>query len=606
MKKIITAIGLILSCACAFGANPSFQSFDQAQFYTNFYMVKSLGPFTPQHLSREPYRAWLSVASVGTPSGGLANTCLLAAVAMRTNNLMNFGWDSIHIETGWYSNGISASGHIIIDTANIPMGMQELVRQLHTNGIKEVWLYADDFTGAGITMLTNQAYYSNAVADFKTWGIDGFKWDNRNLIGEDYARWDFQTWGFWIRTIAPEIQFEPYGSSLTNFDWVTETPSQKGSLWGTMPFATMAKYPDWRINLGSVLPPALDYGATNDAFEDIAFFPEHHYNLRQYIYPGHYIFLGGFSENGVWPARNATAVMQMSMWCLWHSPLGISANPLTMGIYSGTMNLLTNRALLDIQRDPLKAYPTRYWTNGAGGEVWGEPLANGDQAVLFLNRNTGSAFTAAYLLSYAGIPTNKAAYVTDLVNGGVTMVTNTLSVSVPAQASSFYRISPFHDIINKNGLAVEYREVTTIGAQQNVPDVWTNYPPSNSALPDPNFNSVVMASSTAGDRFTRHSVPPWVTNCTMTFTVWCSGNAAYTNTTSSYAWADGTGGRLSGAANGTAFVYAPSNGIATFSIGCYWTPAQAGMAKEVLMTWGQSSNTTARRAILSSYKLEYQ
>jgi alpha-galactosidase len=96
----------------------------------------------------------------------------------------------------------------------------------------------------------------------------------------------------------------------------------------------------------------------------------------------------GYPVPGTTNLTNDEATTQFSMWAMLAAPL-IAGNDLA-SMNSETRAILTNRAVIAVDQDPLGAQATRIRVDG-DLEVWVKPLANGDRAVVLLNRSASPA-----------------------------------------------------------------------------------------------------------------------------------------------------------------------------------------------------------------------
>ena len=141
--------------------------------------------------------------------------------------------------------------------------------------------------------------------------------------------------------------------------------------------------------------------------------------------------------NGGMTTDESTA--HFSLWCLVKSPLLIGCDITNMT--SETLAILTNKDVIALNQDPLGVQGHR--RNSSGGlEVWAGPLANGDVAVVLLNRNAQQANITA-LWSDIGIAAGNKASVRDLWSGQ-TLGTyiDSLSLATPSHGSRTLRITP--------------------------------------------------------------------------------------------------------------------------------------------------------------------
>ena len=132
-------------------------------------------------------------------------------------------------------------------------------------------------------------------------------------------------------------------------------------------------------------------------------------------------------------------VSHFSLWCLVKSPLLIGCD--VTNITKETLGILTNAEVIALNQDALGVQGHKVWNNSAGHDVWAGPLANGDVAVVLLNRaNTTANITARW--TDIGIKAGSNATVRDLwMKQDLGTFTDSITLSMAGHASRTLRLS---------------------------------------------------------------------------------------------------------------------------------------------------------------------
>jgi alpha-galactosidase len=128
---------------------------------------------------------------------------------------------------------------------------------------------------------------------------------------------------------------------------------------------------------------------------------------------------------------------EFSLWAEMAAPLIAGTNLPTSS--ATTMSILTNRAVIAVDQDPLGKQGTMVSSTG-GRDVLAKPLSGGDVSVVLFNE-TSSTATISTTTTAIG-KTGASSYgLTNLWTGQQTTTTGTISASVPGHGTVMYRVS---------------------------------------------------------------------------------------------------------------------------------------------------------------------
>lgn len=150
-----------------------------------------------------------------------------------------------------------------------------------------------------------------------------------------------------------------------------------------------------------------------------------------------------------------------SLWCLVKSPLLIGCD--VTNITKETLGILTNTEVIALNQDPLGVQGHKVWNSSSGQDVWAGPLANGDVAVVLLNRaETDANITAQW--SDIGLKAGTNAAVRDLwMKASMGTYTDSITLSVGPHASRTLRLSA----ATSGGTIAERVETMVVGKRHS-------------------------------------------------------------------------------------------------------------------------------------------
>lgn len=96
--------------------------------------------------------------------------------------LDRIGYKYLNIDDCWLSKNRDSNSHIIVDPIKFPKGMKEMGDFLHSQGLK-FGLYNSAGTMTCQQLAGGLAYEQIDAADYASWGVDYFKYDNCYNLG---------------------------------------------------------------------------------------------------------------------------------------------------------------------------------------------------------------------------------------------------------------------------------------------------------------------------------------------------------------------------------------------------------------------------------------
>jgi alpha-galactosidase len=301
------------------------------------------------------------------------------ADAMASNGMREAGYEYINIDDTWEGNR-DAQGNITTNS-KFP-DMKGLADYVHSKGLK-LGIYSSPGPN---TCAGYEGSYGHEVQDAKTfaaWGIDYLKYDwcgARNLYTDDEMPAVYQIMGDALLATGRPIVYSlcQYGR-LDVWKWGADVG---GNLWRTT-------------------------GDIRDAWDSMTRIGFSQNDLAPYAKPGHWND-PDMLEIGNGAMTDDEYRTHMSLWAILAAPLlaGNDLRSMTPSIHA----ILTNRAVIAINQDPLGKQGSRAWVSG-DQEIWTRSLADGSVAVALFNRG---AVAAPMKVRWADIGLGKHGAATDV------------------------------------------------------------------------------------------------------------------------------------------------------------------------------------------------
>jgi alpha-galactosidase len=369
----------------------------------------------PNGLAATPPMGWNDWYSFGCD----VNASLIeqTAKAMVTSGMKAAGYEYVNIDDCWLDSQRAADGSLQADPAKFPDGIKAVADYVHSLGLK-LGIYEDVGTETCAGYPGTFGHYAQDARTLASWGVDFVKMDWCNVPFGDFP-------GLTEQQVAEKLYTE-FGAALratgrpilySICEW---DPSLQPWTWAPK-IANM-----WRTNN--------DYG---DTWSQVLGNLDQEASLSSYAGPGHWndpdiLQIG---RSGLTTPEDQA---QFSMWSMLSAPLlaGNDLRSMTPAIRS----ILTNRAVIAIDQDPLGAEATRLSEQG-NADVWVKRLANGDRAIMLLNRGS-TPLSISITARVAGLPAAGAYRVQNLWTHTMSESAGVIASSVPPMSAALFRVTP--------------------------------------------------------------------------------------------------------------------------------------------------------------------
>lgn len=278
---------------------------------------------------------------------------------MVETGMKDAGYQYIVIDDCWQV-GRDSLGFIMPDPDRFPHGMKYLADYVHSKGLK-LGLYscAGSYTCQGRPGSRGHQYQD--ALSYAKWGVDYLKYDWCSDEGQN-ARAAYATMSDAIKEAGRPV-------ILSICEWGENDPWKWGKGIGHL----------WRVtaDIRDCYNCVFDWGGVGvvNVIDKMA-------NLYPYAGPGHWndaemleVGNGGMTKDEY--------ITHFSMWCMLAAPL-MAGNDLSK-MDADTKEILTNKEVIAVDQDKLGEQGRRFMDMGEH-EIWAKPLANGELAVCFMNR----------------------------------------------------------------------------------------------------------------------------------------------------------------------------------------------------------------------------
>jgi alpha-galactosidase len=331
------------------------------------------------------------------------------AEAMVSSGMKNAGYQYVVIDDCWQI-ARDAKGNILVDEKAFPSGIKALADYVHSKGLK-FGIYSDAGTNTCQGRPGSWGYEFQDARQYAEWGVDYLKYDWCNN-GKQNSEAAYSRMKEALAVCGRPIVYSicEWGSTKP-WQWAPAI----GNLWrttGDIQDCWVCKKDGGGLGVVQILD--LQVGLESAAGPG-------HWNDPDMLEVGN----GGL-----------TLVENRAHFSLW----GLLAAPLMAGndlrsMTPETRDILTNKEVIAVNQDPLGRQGRRVRDDG-DFEVWAKELADGNRAVILLNRSEAEAKIAT-TWAEIGYPNKTAAEVRDLW----------LKKSLGKHTGGFSALVPSHGVV---------------------------------------------------------------------------------------------------------------------------------------------------------------
>ncbi|GAA1846863.1 NPCBM/NEW2 domain-containing protein [Asanoa iriomotensis] len=382
-------------------------------------------------LAPTPYMGWNTYYGLGgDPTEAEVKA---AADFLVTSGLRDAGYRYVWIDGNWAApTPRSAAGDLTANPAQFPNGMAELVDYIHGKGLKAgIYTDAGPYIPGKCGLGSGGGYYQRDADQFAAWKFDAVKVDFLCGIAADLDPKTVYT--EFAQALRDNASGRPMLFNLcnpvTSPDWGNYPETQQSTYsWSYAP----AIAESWRTYT--------DVGFLGDIkFKDVLRNYDANARHPEVAGPGHFNdpdYLG--PQLGMTDEEFRT---QMTLWSVAAAPLVIGSDLRTLSQTS--LDILKDHDVLAINQDPAGVQAVRVGPAGTT-ETWVKRLADGDRAVVLLNRGD-TPQTLTTTASRIGL-TGGRFTLENAWTDRVTETAGTISAAVPAHGAALFRISKAHGV----------------------------------------------------------------------------------------------------------------------------------------------------------------
>ncbi|MEN3610681.1 NPCBM/NEW2 domain-containing protein [Plantactinospora sp. ZYX-F-223] len=404
-------------------------------------------PAAGQVLSPTPYQGWNTYYGLGGEFS--EESVKQVADALVDRGFAAAGYDIVWLDGGWQDpEPRTAAGDLQADRTRFPNGLKPLVDYIHGLGLR-----AGIYTDAGPYIpgkcgLGSHGYYQRDADQFAAWEFDAVKVDYLCGIAADLdPKTVYTEFAAALRNNASKrpIIFN-LCNPVTSPDWGNYPEEQQSTYsWSYAPAIAQS----WRTYTDVGFVGEVKYKDVLRNFDANARHPEvagpGHFNDPDYLGP----------ELGMTDEEFRT---QMTLWTVAAAPLVIASD--VRKISQTSVEILTDPEVLAINQDPAGVQAVRVGPAGST-ETWVKRLADGDRAVVLLNRGD-SPKTLTTTAKAVGLTGDRFA-VENAWTNQVTESAGTISAAVPAHGAALFRVGTHRGLPGVPHVTAGLPQVTQVG-----------------------------------------------------------------------------------------------------------------------------------------------
>ncbi|WP_435222563.1 NPCBM/NEW2 domain-containing protein [Streptomyces sp. Tue6028] len=381
-------------------------------------------PTSQQVLSPTPYMGWNTYYALG----GDPTEAEIKSTAdfLVSSGLRDAGYQYVWIDGNWAApTPRNSAGDLVANPDQFPNGLKPLVDYIHAKGLK-----AGIYTDAGPYIpgkcgLGSHGHYQHDADQFAAWEFDAVKADYLCGIAADLDPKTVYT--EFAQALRNNASKRPMIFNLcnpvTSPDWGNYPEEQQSThSWSYAP--TIAQ--SWRTYTDVGFVGEIKYKDVLRNYDANARHPEAagpgHFNDPDYLGP----------ELGMNDEEFRT---QMTLWSAAAAPLMIGSD--VRKLSKTSLGILSDPDVIAINQDPAGVQAVRVGPAGTT-ETWVKRLADGDRAVVLLNRGDSPA-TLTTKASSVGL-TGDRFTLKNAWTDKVTESAGTISAAVPAHGAALFRV----------------------------------------------------------------------------------------------------------------------------------------------------------------------
>ncbi len=396
-----------------------------------------------------PMMGWLSWNVVqGDISTSVVKT---VADAMVESGLQEAGYDALIIDDLWHASARNADGTPKEDPAKFPNGMKEAADYTHSKGLR-FGIYSDAGTRTCAGRFGSFGSEQIDANQYAKWGVDILKYDYCNAPG------DLETCKTRYKAMADALKASGRDITLLVCEWGVREPWKWGAEIGSSLWRSTYDTRDCWNGVGGGVGILQSIEGMKNLWP---YSGPNRFNDADMMCVG--IHGTGKSSSDLCGGKAGMTQdeyrTQMSLWCMWASPLFLSFD-LRKPITDDDLAILTNKELIAINQDPM-GLAAQYLGEKDGMQLYAKDLENGDIAVAVVNLN---ATAGNYTINFDEIPALAPAtkyHFRDLWAHENLGVQNTgYTINVPSHATRVFRL------VDEASAGIESIEAASAGAMK--------------------------------------------------------------------------------------------------------------------------------------------